>query len=383
MMRFTTYLLSLLLAFLLASCGGGGGSPGLVQGIPLTTTAGANVTLAVGSTYQFSVRGGVSPYFVRNGNPDIAVGWVDGDRLTIGTVNGGAATIQVVDFRGTSVEIVVTAGSSIPFYTTAPTSLTIAPGVTGSRTFKMGGGAGPYTATSSSGAIAVVSQNGSDWTVTGVATGDASIILRDATGKTITVAVTVKAAVDLTVSLTNATVFLDDEVLVEVSGGTPPYRTTIGIPDAASYTVENGNLFRFKMLRLVDPLEVTIFDSQNQSKKITLKVILGTNAIRLSPSTVVTSESDTQPVYLNVYGAAPTGTKYVFSSDPRLLQATVSGNIVTVNTGTAGTRCITGSGAPPARADQNVTITLIDSKGATGTATITVLDNNGGVAAGC
>ena len=59
----------------------------------------------------------------------------------------------------------------------------------------------------------------------------------------------------------------------------------------------------------------------------------------------------------------------MFSSDTKRLQASISGNTVTVRTGSS--RCV--------NVDTDVNIDVIDSKGAKGTAVITIKDNNGGI----
>ena len=125
--------------------------------------------------------------------------------------------------------------------------------------------------------------------------------------------------------------------------------------------------FRLTLNRPAE-VEITVFDANNQQQKLTVKVLAGTASLGLSPSALTVSENDSQDILLTVSGAAA-GTTRVFSSDTKRLQASISGNTVTVRTGSS--RCVD--------IETFVNIDVIDSKGAKGTSVITIRDNNGGI----
>lgn len=365
-MRFLSYLSILLIAALLTACGGGGGSAGTSSGSAppaLSTTAPSAVILPVGISQVYSIKGGTAPYSIRNGDMAIAAGWISGDVLTLGTVAAGNTTVAVVDDKGAQVTIAVKVGSSIAFSSTVPASFTIAPGVAATQTFKVSGGVAPYSATSSNVGVASAAINGSNLTITGLLIGSATVQIRDAAGATLSASVTV-GTVPLALNPTSAQAFIGDVVVSRITGGTPPYRTSVGIPDAITATIENGNQLTMTFLRLASPVIVTVLDANDQPIVFTATIILGTNKFRLSPDALAISEKETQPVLLTVIGAATTGTTRVFSSNTDLLTVSLSGSVITAS---PTAKCVS--------AKTDVTITAVDSKGAIGTAIITITDN--------
>lgn len=369
-MRFLTRLTTLLIAVLLSACGGGGGSPGLSSGPKLSTAAPSTLIVPVGSANQYVISGGSAPYFVKNTDAAIAVGWVNNQTLTIGATNGGTTTVSVVDSGGSQVDIAVTVGSSTALYTTAPSSFTMAPNTT--QTFKVGGGAGPYSVSSSNTSMVSVALNGSDLAISGVTIGSATLQIRDSAGATLSVSVTV-GAVPLALSPTSASAFINSVVEVVVVGGTPPYRVGGYIPSAVSviHDVNDPNKFLVTPLLVSSGLAITILDSQNSSAIFTLTVISGQPSIRLSPNALTVSEISRSPIALTVFGA--TGAVNAFSSDLTLfttaVTTAVSSDNQTITTITLNpqNRCVL--------ADTLVTITVIDANRAVATSLITVKDN--------
>lgn len=375
-MRFLSYLTTLLIAVLLTACGGGGGSAGTTSGSAppsLSTTAPASVILPVGSSLVYSIKGGTGPFTIRNSDMSIAVGAISGDVLTLGTVAAGSATVTVVDDKGAQVVIAVTVGSSTAFYTTAPGTLTIAPGT--SQAFKLGGGSGIYSASSSN--ISMVSATvtgGNNLTINGLTIGSATVTILDSGKTPITIAVTV-GTVPLALSPSSATAFIGDQLVAIITGGTPPYTASVG--NVGTISIDNllannqlpSNQLVMTMQQLASPSIVTVLDANSQKIAFSATIKTGTDVIRLSPDTLTVSENDTQPITLKAYGAATTGTTRVFSSNINLLQASIAGNIVTV-TRVGG--CVA--------ADTPVTITIIDSKGSIGKSTVTIQNNHGAAA---
>lgn len=384
-MRILSYLITLLFSLLLAACGGGGGSPGLVGPNPtFSVAAPATVTLQVGLLQPYAVRGGVKPYTVFSTDPAVAVGWIGGDDvLYVGTVVAGKATVTTMDAKGTKFDIAVTAGSSTPFYTTAPTALTISPIATAAQTYILGGGVPPYTAVSSFPRIASVVVNGNSMTITGnpvgeqdpAASASATITIRDSNSPaaTLSTAVTVAAA-KLTLSVSTAKAYRGDIIIATITGGTPPYRAQTGIDGIVTPVIVNGNQLQVTLERIADPVNVSVFDANNQRADVALTIIEGAPTLRISPATLTIPETySASSITLLPYGVS--GTPIVFTTNPKVLAATYDSTTkaIKVTAGTNGNYCV--------GADTDVTITLVDGRGFQGSTVITVKDLNGG--AGC
>ena len=155
---------------------------------------------------DYIIHGGTPPYQVRSSTTGVATV----SPATVSTNGGGftattqgsvcgEATFDITDATGrvitASLDNVLGTNEVPPtvvFYTTAPSAVTLA-STTGTASFKVGGGAAPYYASSSNTGVATVStvaSNGS-FTVTGVAAGTAVITLADSAGATKTFTVTV------------------------------------------------------------------------------------------------------------------------------------------------------------------------------------------------
>jgi hypothetical protein len=130
-----------------------------------------------------------------------------------------------------------------------------------------------------------------------------------------------------------------------------------------------------KVLRVIPKQQSTsvpviVTDATGSAATFTLTSSPGQPAIQVSPSTLTISERNTAAITLNVYGAS--GTVTAFSSDPTLLQVSVSGTTITVSPGTSGSSCIA---TTPAGGTQAVTISAVDATGAKATSVITIQDN--------
>lgn len=411
-MRLLSYLTTFLMAVLLAACGGGGGSPGLSSGSvsAFSVVGPSTLTLQVGLLQQYSIQGGVKPYSVYSTDPAVAVGWLEGENvLKVGSVAAGKATITAVDAKGSKFDMAITAGSSTAFYTTAPTALTIAPGAVGVQTFKMGGGTPPYKAVSSFPSALTVSVNGSNVTFTALQTaGDpaaptaATVTMSDSSSPpTILTSTITIGTVPLAVTPNKATIYIGDMLRAIITGGTPPYRTLVGIDESLlSARIVNGNQLEAVGGQVAEAAVVQIIDSNNVSVPVTVKITNGQDVLRISPNILSLPESTNTPnLTLMVYGASATGSLQVFSSDSSILKPgtpvqnsdgtgysiTLTGGNTCSATVTPGSAAVVGPpyvpAVPAAGGDRTVTITVMDAKGKLGTSTITVKDSNG--IAGC
>lgn len=385
-MRIFSYLTTLLFSLLLAACGGGGGSPGLSSG-PVSTfsvVAPAAVTLQVGLLQQYAVQGGVKPYSVFSDDPAVAVGWIGGDDvLYVGTIIPGTAKITTTDAKGSKFDITVKSGSSTAFYMTAASSMTITPGAAYAQTFTLGGGTGPYSATSNFPSVATVSVNGNQMTITGVQVSatTATITVRDAAGATLTSAVSV-GTVPLAVNPTSITAFIGDKLRAIVTGGTRPYRVQTSIDESGlNAQIVDGNIVEVVGGQVATNAGVTIIDANNQSVSLGLTLTAGQDVLRVQPNAMTLPESATTPdITLMVYGASSTGGLQVFTSNTSVLSP---GTPVKNSDGTGYAVKLTGGNTCSlvAATDRTAVITVMDAKGKVGTSTITIKDYNGVV--GC
>jgi len=164
------------------------------QAVPLYSTAPANITLNAGSAPTYTIEGGAAPYITSTSNADVAqAAIISGNQLQIKGLSAGLATIMVFDHAGASFKVSATVGGGtglVPLYTTAPDSITVMVGA--EPTYKISGGAAPYTVTSSNVAIATITQTIDSFTVKGVAAGNGTVSIRDANGTAVNIVVQVQ-----------------------------------------------------------------------------------------------------------------------------------------------------------------------------------------------
>jgi len=160
----------------------------------LYTTAPTGLTIGAGGLSTYSIKGGVAPYVASSSNTEVASASVaNGNALQIRGVTAGVADILVFDATGKSVKVSATVGGGtgiVPLYTTAPESITVLVGATPS--YKLAGGAAPYTVTSSNVDVATVTQTATSFTVTGKKAGLAVVSVRDANGTAVNIDVDVR-----------------------------------------------------------------------------------------------------------------------------------------------------------------------------------------------
>jgi ribosomal protein L11 len=298
--------------------------------VALSTTAPpTGVTIAIGSTQTYAVRGGTGPYTATSSNASVAFASLVGNSLTVTGITAGSANVFISDSQGATVNVAVTvpAATTVALFTTALPNVTIAIGST--QTYGVGGGTGPYTVTSGNTSVAVVSLVGNNLTVTGLSAGSTSIVVRDAVGATVPVAVTVGLK-PLSITPNSATGIIDDILVATIVGGAPPYRASVGNILVATASIVGSDQLTIQ-LKQTGQTVITVLDANNQSAPYSVTSNAATPGIRLSPSVLTVSEKDNQAITLSVYGA--TGSISVFSSDIALLRAAVVGSKVSVTTG--------------------------------------------------
>lgn len=391
--------LCVVLVSLVVACGGGGGSPGEGSGtLPLKVDVPAGegtfdnpVRIKANQGRLFKITGGrtkggasgtekrsylvnveetgvVGLSWAKTGDTEaedlFVVSWVSGPKQT-------KITVRDADDKAITFYVKTDPPEPVNLYTTAPDALTIGVGADSARVFDIGGGSAPYTVNVADTNVARVKllPGGRQWEITGVAIGETQVIIRDATGaengiKGIAVKV---GAPELRISPEKLTIPVGIQGIGKISGGQPPYKVAGGIPAAIRATVVDDELR--VVGDLASKLDVTVADATGQTVKIEVEINVSTTGIRLSPSALVVSENDAQPIDFTIFGAV--GEICVFTSDPTYLRpdraACSTNTMVRLITGTTGTRCVTG--------DKIVTLTVVDSMRSTGVAQVTIRDN--------
>ncbi|WP_212685608.1 beta strand repeat-containing protein [Undibacterium baiyunense] len=352
---------------------------------PLFTTASPSLVVAPSTSPSFTIGGGRAPYRVSSSNASIVTATVSGTNLTLNGVAKGSGQVIVTDSAGTTVTINVTVGTGtiVALFTTAPGTVTIVSPA--SATYSIGGGSAPYTVTSSNVAVASVTSTESGFTVKGESSGNSQILIRDSLGASVTVNVTVTAAAAVPVAVLpgDSTGAVGDTLTFNMSGGSSPYTVSNNNPSIATVT-QTGNSFTAKLLN-VGSTKVTVFDSLGKTVEVTITASAATSQLRISPATITVGEDSTNDVSLTIYGG--TGPYRAFTSDLVLssvpaaaIAQSANGTAFVVGLGSKGNRCMTSGagGIVTLGGTYAITLTVLDSNGASATSTMNIKDNSKG-----
>lgn len=374
-MRFLSYLVTLIVASLIAACGGGGGSPGLTPGgagsQAFFTTAPLDLTLTTGSAQNFAVGGGKAPFTATSNNSGVAVSSLSDTVLTLGAVSPGSATVTLRDAAGATVAVAVTVKPSRGLFTTAPPAVTIAMGNNAAHTYQVGGGVGPYVVGNSNPSVLSAVLNGTNLTLTGLASGAANLVILDSVGGSLSVAVTIPnvAALDLfTTAPPAVTTSRGTSTTYGIGGGVSPYIVTSSNTGVVSVTqtatsftihgVANGTanlVVRDSAGRTVS-VAVTVSAQQLSVNPVSVNAFIGDTVYSTisggtAPYSIVEGfpdAADTDVGFLNGTTFSPTASgnvlrvvvKQVVATDVILVKD-ANGNAVSFTlTGTAGTNII-------------------------------------------
>ena len=151
------------------------------------------MTIDQGSSPAYLIRGGTEPYSVTTSNASVATAKIADNQLTISGLASGSTTVAALDASGARLQFTTTVpgGPSLTaLYSTAQSAISIAGGV--SSSYGIGGGYGPYSATSSNTSVAKVSVTGNTLAINGLNAGLATVAVFDASvGNLVTIWVTV------------------------------------------------------------------------------------------------------------------------------------------------------------------------------------------------
>lgn len=352
---------------------------------PLFTSAPPVITLAKGEAANYTIGGGSGGYDAASGSPGVAsvsTAFVGGvATVTVTGASSGAATIAIRDAAGTTLNLTVNVGTSVPLFTSAPTAITLRPGAP--QTYTIGGGESPYRAESSDTSIATALATGTGLSITGVAVGTTSVVVKDARGASVNLAVTVttNALPALAVTPESVTACAGDTLNFFISGGEPTYSVTSNNPTVATVTAPtasgSGQVFAANLVQ-AGLTVVSVVDARGQTKLVTLQVDDRSTTqcsalVRLLPVSASISEAYNS-IALTLSGGSSSTSFRAFSSDVTLatVPATFTGSTLTVS----GVRGVASNQFCVATST-SVTITVVDPQGRSTTSALTFLDNNG------
>jgi hypothetical protein len=212
--------------------------------VPLFTTAPSALNVTPGTSQTFTIAGGTGPYFVSTSSPAVASATVVGSILSITGAAPGNANLSVRDSLGASVGIAVNVGSQTPLYTSAPGNVVMSAGTP--RTFLIGGGSPvfnggvpAYSVSSSDNSVLTVSSTGTSLTVNAVASGTATVNIRDGIGGSTSFLVSVGGSTALFTTAPSAVSLLPgagNAQTYEIRGGAAPYVVTSGNTSVVTVT---------------------------------------------------------------------------------------------------------------------------------------------------
>jgi hypothetical protein len=213
----------------------------------LYSTAASEITLEVGGANSYKVGGGTTLYSVGSSNVGVARATINGNDLVVTGVGTGKATLVVRDSTtgNLTINVTVGGGTPMPLFTSALSDIVIAPST--SPTFTIGGGRAPYQASSGNTSVVTAIVNSSTLTLTGVAVGNAKVIVQDAAGTIVPINITVGTGTVIPLFTTapgSVTLVSSSTATYAIGGGTPPYSvnsSNLGVAtvvvNGLSYTV--------------------------------------------------------------------------------------------------------------------------------------------------
>ncbi len=293
------------------------------SGADFYTTAPGDITLTVNGTGTYVLGGGSAPYTATSSNTSVVTASASGNNLTLTGVGSGKAVVVLRDAAGKTISINVTLGSGNvnAVFTTAPSAVTIAVG--SSPAYQIGGGTAPYSVSSSNTAIATATLNGSNFTITALATGTANIVVKDAAGNPVTIVVSVGtgATVALYTSAPGTvTIAPGSAPTYLVGGGTAPYAVTSSNTTVATASISGGTMTITGVA--AGTATVRLVDSSGTPITIAVNVISGTNsALSVAPLAISGYVGDVVNIRIDG-GSAP----YAITSSVPLTATVTSGS---------------------------------------------------------
>lgn len=276
------------------------------SGAKFYTTAPTAITLTANGSGTYVLGGGSAPYTATSSNTAVVTTAVSGNNLTLTGVASGTATVVLRDAAGDVIPLSITLGSGTvnAIFTTAPSTVTIAIGA--SPAYQIGGGVAPYSISSSNVGIATATLTGSNFTITGIATGTANIVVKDAAGIPVTIIVNVGAGavVPLYTSAPGTITLAPGAAPTYViGGGSSPYSASSSDTKVATVAI-SGSAMTITGVA-AGSATVRIVDNLGTPLTVVVNVISGVNSpLSVAPGTISGFVGDTVTIRVDG-GSAP------------------------------------------------------------------------------
>ncbi|MDR0275219.1 MAG: hypothetical protein LBI48_07745 [Burkholderiaceae bacterium] len=382
MKKFLAFLAVIASALLLASCGGGGGSPGVTGPTnELRMTPSLSGVSMVAGTFSdvATISHGVSPYYVISSAPAADARILSDGTLRIFGYLPGSATVTVQDssIPPTSLPLDVTVKALPPLYTDPDLTggLELGPGVT--FYFTVHGGMPPYVVSGTSSVFRVscvnpVGQSCPDYyysvTASSSFAGTGSIVITDQyrfadPPDLLNISVTVKTPepmMALAVAPTSLTGRVGTTATAMVMGGVSPYQVASSNPGVASASV-SGSTITVNFLT-VGASVITVVDSTGKTVTLNVTATGIIPALTVSPGSGTLGNPDGTgpiPITFTISGGTSPYTAGVTPAGAPYITATVSGTTLTVTRVQGSAACIASGG------DKEVPVAVTDNNGQT------------------
>lgn len=213
---------------------------------PLVLSApSGNLTMASGTANTYNIIGGVPPYLASSSDLTVARATiVNANQIQVQAMGIGSARVAVTDSVGTQVSISITVpGTPVVMYTTAPAAGVFLANTDPPVSYDIYGGTPTYTVASSNTNVVRASLSVFNrFSLQAVAGGTAKVSVKDATGFTVTIDVTVGSANSFFVAApATLNMGAGTSSTYQVSGGAKPYtvsssdvRVATGVVDPVS-----------------------------------------------------------------------------------------------------------------------------------------------------
>lgn len=358
--------LALVLAALLASCGGGGGYAGdtgpthALRMSPLLSGA----SLPVGYFSDVAVISqGVKPYHALSSDPSVYAELLDDGTLRVWGMSPGRSEVSVQDSSVGQTSIKLTVESkTTSLISSLGSAINLTPNQ--SRILDIGGGGAPYTVISMDDSIASVSGGMGSYVVTGHRPGQTTLLVTDAYGQTLTITVSVNVST-LALAPAQGSGLVGSQLRFAVSGGIAPYAVSVLNPSIARATLSGGTVD----VTLLAPGTTQVAVSDGLGSTVLFGVTVTGSTLSVNPANRELIETqrgggltyalsgNAPPFQVSVSSADRAFvTAASVSEDNRLLTVTLGSNL-----------CITGG-------DRTIQMLVIDAQGTSAIASLVIKD---------